>query len=119
MCISEPSLNLDLPLTHTLQWLKLRFSTLIWMLGRTFKVLREFRVFEPPDSPESHSGHEGLQVGLPACTKLALHHCPTEYHRVLACSNVQTLYWDNHSLHAFELAVFNSFHDFLFNLSCL
>ena len=43
--IPEYPLNIDLPLTHTLQWLKLCHSTSFsWMLGRTFKALREFRV---------------------------------------------------------------------------
>jgi len=117
--IFEHSLNLDLPLTHTLQWLKLSFSTLLWMFGRTFKVLREFRVFIYPDERENQSRHEGLQVDLPACTTLELEYCPIDYLRFLSCSNVQILRWSQYSLHAFDLAVFNSLHDFLFNLSCL
>jgi len=125
--ISEYSLNLDLPLAHTLQWLELIFSRPLWMLGRTFKALREFSIFQPvlgsanhsghaPDEPEDHSRDEGLQVDLPACTKLELRWCPIDYLHFLSCSNVQIFRWWQRS---FDLAAFNSLHDFLFNLPCL
>ena len=117
--ISKYSLNLYLPLTHTLQWLDLRFSTPHWMLGRTFKALREFRVTFLPDEPKNHSRHEGLQVDLPACTTLELYLCPIEYLRFLSCSSVQILSWSQDSLQTLDLAAFNSLHDFLFNLPCL
>ena len=119
--IPEYSLNLDLPLTHTLQWLELSRSTPLWMFGRTFKALREF-VFVglPNDEPESHSRHDGMQVDLPACTKLQLVDRSMDYLRFLSCSNVQILGWSQRSLQPpFDLVAFNSFHDFLFNLSCL
>jgi len=121
--IPEYSLNLDLPLTTTLQWLELSFLAPLWMLGRTFKALREFRVFEPPldaREPENHSRHEGLQVNLSACTKLELFHCPIEYLRFLSCSDVQIVRWSQGSFQTtFDLAAFDSLHDFLSNLSCL
>jgi len=117
--ISEYSLNVDLPLTHTLRWLELYVSTPFWMLGRTFKTLREFRVFRPPDEPENHSRHEGLQVDMPACTTLELFHCSMDYLPFLSCSNAQILRWSPRPLQTFDLAAFNSLHDFLFNLSCL
>jgi len=117
--ISEYSLNLDLLLTHTLQWLKILRSTSSWMLGRRFQALRELRVDQPPDEPENHSRHEGLQVDLPACTKLELMDCSMDYLRFLSCSNVQILRWSQDPFQTFDLAVFNSLHDFLFNLSCL
>ena len=118
--IPEYPLNLDLPLTHTLQWLKLSFSAPHWMLGRTFKALGEFRVFGPPDEPENYSRHEGLQVDLPACITLELFHCPVEYLRFLSCSNVQIFRWSQRSFQTtFDLAAFNSLHDFLFILSRL
>ena len=117
--ISEYSLNLDLPLTHTLQWLELNLSTSSWMLGRTFKSLREFRVFGPPGGPENHSEHDGLQVELPACTALRLWNCSMDYLRFLSCSNVQILRWYQDSFPTFDSAAFISLHDFLFNLSCL
>jgi len=119
-CIFDYSLNLALPLTHTLQWLNLRRSASSWMLGRTFKTLREFRVFEPPDEPENYSGHEHLQVDLPACTTLELWDCSIDYHCSLSCSNVTILGWYQLSLQTtFDLAAFNSLHNFLFNLFCL
>jgi len=117
--ISEYPLNLDLPLTHTLQWLELRASTSSWMLGRTFTALREFRVDQPPDESGNYSRHMGLQVDLPACTKLELARCLIEYLRFLSCSNVQILRWYQRPSQTFDLAAFNSLHDFLFNLSSL
>jgi len=120
--IPEYSLNLDLPLTHTLQWLNLHRSTSSWMLGRTFKALREFTVTYPRDEPENHSRYEGLQVDLPACTTLRLEDLSTDYLHFLSCSNAQLLQWSlsQHSLQTvFDLAAFNLFHDFLFNLPCL
>jgi len=117
--IPEYPLNRDLPLTNTLQWLKLCLSTPYWMLGRTFNALREFTIDQPPDKPENHSRREGLQVDLPACTKLELMYCPIEYPRFLSCSNVQILRWSQRASQTFDLGAFNSLHDFLSNLSCL
>jgi len=118
--ILEYSLNLGLPLTHTLQWLELRFSTPLWMLGRTFKALRKFIVIDPPfDEPENHFRHEGLQVDLPACTTLELMYCSMNYLRFLSCSNVQILHWSPHSFQSFDSAAFNLLHDFLFKLPYL
>jgi len=117
--ISEYSLNLELPLTHTLQWLELNCSAPFWMLGRTFKALREFRVINPQRKPVNHSRHEGLQMDLPSCTILELESCPFEYLRFFSCSNIQILRLSEHSLQTFDLAMFNSLHDFLLNLSCL
>jgi len=117
--IPEYPLNVDLPLTHTLQWLKLHFSTSSWMLGRTFKALREFTVIYPPDEPKNQSRHEGPQMDLPACTTLNLFLCPIEYFCFLSCSNVQILRWYQCPSQTFDLAASNLLHDFLFNLSCL
>jgi len=116
--IPEYSMNHDLPLTHTLKWLELSFSTPLWMLGRTFKALREFRVTDPRNEPENYSRHEGLQVDLPACTTLEFTGCPIEYLRLFSCSNVQNLSWSDCSMQTtFDLAA--SLHGFLFNLFCL
>jgi len=117
--ISDDSLTLDLPLTHTLQWLELGGSTSSWMLGRTFKALREFRV-TLLGGIENRSSHEGLQVDLPACKTLELMYCSMDYLRFLSCSNVQILRWCLSEFQTtFDLAEFNLLHDFLFNLSCL
>ena len=113
-------LNLDLPLTHTLQSLKLRLSTFSWMIGRTFKALREFQNHWSPVAPENLSRREGLQVDLPACTTLKLENCPIEYLRSLSCPNVQILrWWQFSAWTAFDLAALDSLHDSIFTLSCL
>jgi len=114
--LPEYSLNIDFPLTHTLQWFKQYHSSSSWMLGRSFKALREIRMnmFVPWDQ----SRYEVPQVDLLACTTLVLADCPMSYLRFFSCPNVQnfrfTYYW-----YPFDLTAFNSFHDFLFNLSCL
>ena len=115
--IPEYSLNLDLPLTQTLQCLKLDESTSSWMLGRSFKALREFQIKRQSFVPEDMSGHEGLQTGLPACTELQVEHCPFNDLRFLSCSNVQSFRWSYCLARStFDL---NTLHDFLFNLPCL
>ena len=112
--VPEYSLNLDLPLTRTLQWPKLRHSTFSWMLGRSFKALRELQIDRSSFERKDLSGHEGLQVDLPACTTLQLEDCPMNYLRFLSCSNVQILRWT-----AFGFSVLSSLRDFVFPLSCL
>ena len=117
--IPEYSLTLDLPLTHTLQSLKLVDSTFRWMLGRTFTALREFQI-EWSSPHENLSGYEGLHVDLPACTTLQLVDCPMDYLRFLSCSNVQVLrWWQLSAWTTFDFAALNSSNDFAFNLSCL
>ena len=117
------SSNINLPLTHTLQWFKLNRS-ISWMLGRSFKALRECEVNVRAFVREKMARHEGLQVNLPACTILKLEDCPMGYLRFFSCSNVQKfrrllpeIPWDRAS--PFDIADFNSFNDFLFHLSCL
>ena len=61
-------LRTALPLTRTLQWLKLDSSTSFWMIGRSFEALREFEFAERPI--EFQARPEGLEVDLPACTIL-------------------------------------------------
>jgi hypothetical protein len=118
--VPEYSLNIDLPLTHGLQCLKLRSSTSSWMLGRTFKALREFKDALPRDKLGNQSKYEGLQVDLPACTTLELEDCPIGYLRSLSCPNVQIFRWTQYSAWStVDMAALNSLHDFLFNLSCL
>ena len=112
--------NIGLPLVHTLHRLRLEYSTFSWMLGRTFKVLREFRVYEPPDMPDDRSRHGGMQVGLPGCTILELWHFPMSRLHFLSCPEVQilqckqSLVWS-----AIGKAPLKSLHDFLCNCSCL
>ena len=118
--ISVCSLDLDLPLTHTLHCLQLHFSTSSWMLGRSFKALRELQIEWSPFAPENLYRHEGLQMDLPACTTLGLENCPMDYLRFFSCSNVQILRWSHAlALTPNDLEDLSSLHDFLFNLSCL
>jgi hypothetical protein len=114
------SLNIDLPLTHTLHWLKLHRSTFYWMLGRTFKALREFQNDWSPFAPTNLSRHEGLQVDLPSCTTLQLDDCPMAYLRFLSCSNVQN--FRQRQFFAWtisDLTALNSLKEFVFTLSRL
>ena len=114
-------LSIDLPLVRTFQWLKLGCSTLSWMLGRNFKSLREFKLDKPLGSPENKSGHEGLQVDLPACTTLDLRSISVNYLQFLSCPNVQSLQWDEHSVvkFAFNQIALKAIHEFLHICSCL
>ena len=114
--IPAAPLNSNLPLVHTLQWLRLGYSTFHWMLGRTFKVLKTFRIRGPRDEPENLSRHEGLLVNLPACTTLELRDISVNHLLFLSYSNIQTLEW--WQLPTSKAAVERS-QDFLYNYSCL
>ena len=59
------SVDIALPLIHTLQQLLLHQSTTSWMLGRTFTALKECELW---NSPGGMSSCEGPQVDSPACT---------------------------------------------------
>jgi len=117
----EYSLKIELPLTHTVQWLELN-SSVSWMLGRTFKALREICI--DMSAPGIQSRHEGLRVDLPACTKLELEDFPIGYFRFFSCPNVQEFretcrHWQLGNWQSFNLTDFNLLHDFLLNLSYL
>ena len=116
----EYSLNLVLPLTQTLQCLKLDRSTSSWMLGRSFKALREFHIKRPSFLPQVKSRHEGLQLGLPACTELQVEYCRFNDLRFLSCSNVQSFRWSYALVRVtLDLTALNSIRDCIFKLSCL
>jgi hypothetical protein len=118
--IHKYSLNIDLPLTHTLQWLKLHRLTCSWMLGRTFKALREFQNDRSPFEPKNLSIDEGLQTDLPACTALQLDDYSMGYPRFLSCSNVQIFHWRQClPFTTFDETALNSLHDFVITHSCL
>lgn len=85
------SLDINLPLIHTLQWLELDYSPFSWMLGRTFKALMELHVGEPPDTPENQSRHEGFMVDLPACTRLDLWDVSVNRLSFLSCPKLHNL----------------------------
>ena len=93
------SLKIDLPLTHTLQWLRLYHSTISWMIGRSFKALREFDFTERQDDQGNSSRHEGLQVDLPACTKLDWMR-GEGFLRFFSCPSLQIFhFWRHEVLH--------------------
>ena len=106
------SLKIDLPLTRTLQWLTICRSTLFWMIGRTFKALREAKFHEQ----DNLSRHEGLQVDLPACTKFVWEG-GEGFLRSFFCPNIQTFHFQQRS--ASYGAPLKSMTDFLCNCSCL
>ena len=114
------SLNLDLPLTHTLQLLELKSTAVSWMLGRTFKALRGFQIHYIQFPPENQSGYEGLLVDLPACTTLTLKTCSSDILRLLSCSNIQILRWEQESeWTTSDLEALKSSHDPLYKFSSL
>ena len=118
--IPKYSLHLDLPLTQTLQCLKLDDSTSSWVFGRSFEALREFQIKWQSCVPEDMSGHEGVRIGLPACKELQLEDCPFNDLRFLSCSNVQSFRWSYFLVRiTFDLTALNTLRDFLFNLSSL
>ena len=61
-------LNTHFPLVNTLEHLRLDWSTLSWMLGRTFRALKEVELIL--NRSEDLSVYRGLRVDLPACTTL-------------------------------------------------
>jgi len=114
------SLKIDLQLVRTLQRLKLRGSSFSWMLGRTFKALREFQIDDLPDAPETQSGLEKLQVDMPACTILKLWNISSNHLHFLSCPNVQILQWEQSpELPAIDVAALRSPQIFLRTCSCL
>jgi hypothetical protein len=64
------SVDIDLPCDHTLQKLDSRGSTCSWMVGQTFHTLKECTLCNWDVSSEGLSVYKGVQVDMPACTKL-------------------------------------------------
>ena len=85
-------LNTHLPLVHTLQHLDLKWSTFSWMLGRTFKALKQVDLYD--NRSEELSAHKGLRVDLPACTtfKSILH--SVVHFDFFSSPNLQALVWE-------------------------
>ena len=106
-------LNINLPLIHTLQRLALYDAPFSWMLGRTFKALREFVV--STRTPSDISGLEGLQVDLPACRELKLWDFSMDHLHFFSCPNVQVLRLQDDLVRA-DVDVLKSF---LSTCSCL
>jgi hypothetical protein len=118
--IPEYSLDIDFPLIHTLQWLKLDYSTFSWMIGRSFKALREFQVDGIPDELKGRSWPKGLQMDLSACTTLKWWNFAVDYLHFLSCPNVQTLQLRQYPERPpIDGAAPKSLQDFLYNCSRL
>jgi len=109
------SLDVDLPLVHTLQQLRLHESTFPWMLGRSFKSLRECILYYPKDTFEESSKYDGLQVDLPACTALTWE-CRSMTFFPFSAPNIQLLQW---SQDEFNDVALKSLHDFFLSCPCL
>ena len=62
------SLDIDLPLIHTLKQLTLGSLSCSWMYGRAFPALKSFE-FHGYLGSELY-GHNGPQVDMPACTEV-------------------------------------------------
>ncbi len=87
-------LGIDLPLTRTLQWLKLDRSTRFWIIGRSFKALKEFEFSERLNryGVEFQARHELLEVDLPACTTLKFNESE-DFLRLLFCPNIRNFHF--------------------------
>ena len=85
------------------------------MLGRTFEALEECDV----SNTKEESEHKGLQMGLPACTKLVWVSSSDIFYDV-SCPNVQTLHLNTYEndFPSFEVSP-KLLYDALFNYSCL
>ena len=106
------SLNIDLPLIHTLKWLILDHSSFSWMFGRTFKALREFHFHTPINLRP-----EGPQVNLPACLQLTMFSISRSH--LLSCPNVQFIEWQESGWPNIDEAGLKPLHHFLCNCSHL
>jgi len=114
------SLNIDLPLVHTLHTLKLSSSTVSWMIGRTFKALNACHVDHVAGTPEDLSGWNALQVDMPACTTLEWKLTSVVFAPFISCPNLQILQWAPRG-HDFALdnTGLTALHNFLLDCSCL
>ncbi len=110
-------LTIDLPLTRTLQWLRLEYPSFPWMIGRSFKALREVRFHKQLDDLEIQARFEGLQVDLPACTTLEWADSE-EFLRFLSCPNIQIFHFSRHRISS-AVAPLKSLTNFLCHCSCL
>jgi hypothetical protein len=114
------SLDIDLPLVHTLHTLKLCLSTISWVLGRTFKALRECIVDHPKETSKDLSRWTALQVDMPACMTLVWRNSSVIFFPFISCPNLQILEWGpTGNDFTFDDAGLTLLHNFLLNCSCL
>jgi hypothetical protein len=114
------SLDINLPLVHTLQKLRMYNSPFSWMLGRTFKQLKECIIREPHDTSEDLSKCKGLQVEMPACMRFEWNWTHVIPFPFTSSPNLQILVWEPlHHGFVHDEVVLKSLHDFLLSCSCL
>ena len=90
--IPSYSLNIDLPLVHTLQKLILANSSYSWMYGRVFLALKSFEYIGDLDN--DLSVHGSPQVDMPACIEIVWQGpggTPP-----FSCVNLQKFSWSNY-----------------------
>ena len=116
--IPSYSLDIDLPLVHTLQDLTFVYSSCSWMFGRVFLALETVDFLGFTDDALSTSGHNGPQVDMPACTELQWQDQVTA--PPFSCVNLQTFSWSNEDGYVDEeVNLSRSLFDFLLNCPCL
>ena len=104
------SLDVDLPLVHTLQYLKLLYSSCPWMSGRVFKALKRITIDDYPSG-----GRNDPQLDIPACTELEwINQAATPS---FSCVNLQKFSCRNNEI--FVMVDLRSLFDFLLNCPCL
>ena len=112
-------LGIDLPLTRTLQWLKLENSTIFWMIGRSFKALREFEYYEGPTFHEFPGAYRAPQVDLSVCTTLKWRGSEG-FLRLLSSPNIQIFHFQRESVWStLDDEELQSLTHVLFNFPCL
>ena len=108
--ISAYSLDIYLPLVHTLQYLMLVCSSCPWMSGRAFKALKRITFCRCPGG-----GHTDPPLDIPACTELEWINQPAA--PSFSCVNLQKISWRNTALS--PPVDLRSLCDFLLNCPCL
>ena len=100
------SLDIDLPLVHTLQYLMLCRSSCPWMSGRVFKALKRITIDECQDG-----AHNDPPLDIPACTELEW--IDQVAAPSFSCVNLQKFSWRNKGID--DLVDLSSLFDFLRN----
>ena len=85
------SSDIHLPLVHTLHTLRLSFSTVSWMLGRTFTALKKCVVDHVEETPRDLPWWNALQMGMPVCVNLEWKNSSVIFFPFVSCPNLQGL----------------------------
>jgi hypothetical protein len=118
--IPRYSLDVELPLVHTLQKLAVDSSPISWMLGRSFTALKSCCLYGPSDTLEDLSRCKGQQVDMPACTSFEWERNSIIPFPFFSCPNLQFLKWfPTRSTIALDEAVLKSLHNFILRCSGL